>query len=178
MNFIRFIGPDGFGVQIAVVAAVVAATEILLYKIKGVPAVVANYLPLVIAAAGTVIGDLIASGEIVFSEDLFYESVIAYSFGSVLFVSVRKILRGENPEDALLVLIERVAESVCTDNAKTAMAKIAEIIRNLGSIDFAAAKDEIVSVLKTVAKEGVSKAQITDIAETILQSAQKFKKEK
>lgn len=178
MNFIRFIGPDGFGVQIAAVAALVVATEILLYRIKNVPAWVANYLPLCLAAVGTIVGDLILSGEIVFSEDLFYEGVIAYSLGSVLFVSVRKILRGENPEDALFTLVKSIAKGVCTDDAERATAKIAEIIKNLGSIDFAAAKDEIVSVLKTVANDGVPKTRIADIAEAILQSAKNFKKEK
>ena len=178
MNFIRFIGHEGFGVRIAIVAAVVAATEILLYKLKNVPAFVANYLPLIVAAAGTFVGELAASGDIAFSEDAFYESVIAYSLGRVLFVTVRKILDGAKPEDALISLVESLAESVCTENAKTEMEQIARIIRKLGSTDFSSLKTEVVSVLKTVAKDGVSKSEIAEVAETILLSAQKLKKEK
>ena len=178
MNFIQFMGLEGFGVQIAVVAAVVAVTEILLGRIKSVPDYIVNYLPLLVAAVGTVILGLILKEEFVFSEELFYESVLSYSAGSVVYVTVKKILRGEKPNDAVLTLVIGIAESICRENARTELKKIAQIVKDCADPESSSVKSEIISLLKSVAKDGVTKAEITDIAQAILLSAQKIGKAK
>ena len=177
MNLIQFIGSEGFGVRVAIVAAVCAALKIVLKGIKSVPDCVAVYLPLIAAAAGTIVGELILSGGIVLSEELFYECVISYSLGSVIYVSVRRILRGEKPEDALLTLVKSLAEDVCVESAQAEMAEIARILSECESTDFSSVKNDVIALLKSAAKEKITDAQISMIAETILLSAQKFKKE-
>ncbi len=175
MNLIRFIEPEGFGVWVAATAAVVAVTRFLLKKINGVPDFVANFLPPLVAAAGAILGELVSTGAVVFSEELFYTAVISYSFGSVLYVTAKKILSGEKPDDIFLTLVEGLCEDICDKSGKSELIKIARLIETCAVADFPSVKEDVISVLLSIAKDGVTQAEITFVAETILLSAEKIR---
>ena len=174
--FIRFIESDEFGISVAIISVIVAATELALKKIGKIPQTVANYLPLIIAAVCSVAKDLILSGKATFNQDLLYGALTAYSIGTVISVSISKLIRGEKADDALLALINSLAKRVCRENSQSEFAKIAEIL-SLAN-DFDSVKNQVIALLESVKKEDVKDEDITTVAETILLSAQKLKKEK
>lgn len=180
MNFIQFIVSEDFGLCAIIVAAIVAGTELVLKKIKGVPAFVANYLPLILAIVLTAVTELILKGQIEFSETLFYAAVTAYSLGTVVAVSARKILRGENPSNALFALVQGIAEGVLKDGADAALKEIVTILSGAGNggENDERVKQNVVSVLSSVKKDGVTLNEISAVAELILLSAKQLKKEK
>lgn len=181
MNFIQFIGSENFGLRTAIIAAAVAIADFALKKIKGVPNPAANYSPLIIALLGTGVTELIADGKIGFSETVFYEAITSYSLGTVISVTVRKILRGEKPSDALFALVQGIAEGVLKDGADAAIYEIVAILSGTteeNDKNDERVKQKVVSVLDTVKKDGVSLNEIARVAETILLSAKQFKKEK
>ncbi|MBP5467559.1 MAG: hypothetical protein J6Y43_08380 [Clostridia bacterium] len=181
MNFIQFVGSEDFGVPAVIVALAVASTEFTLKKIKGVPDFVANWLPLFIAFFGTVLSELICKGRTDFSETLFYAAITSYSLGTVASVFARKILRGEAPSDALFALVQGIAEGVLKDGADAAISEIVAILS--GVTETSGENDErlkqnVVSVLSSVKKDGVTLDEISAVAELILLSAKQFGKEK
>lgn len=180
MNFIQFIGSEDFGLRAIIVAAIVAIAELVLKKIKGVPAFIANYLPLIIAIVLTAVSEFICKGRIEFSETLFYAAITAYSLGTVVAVSVRKLLRGENPSDALFALVQGIAEGILKDGADAAISEIVAILSGAenGSENDERVKQDVVSVLSSVKKDGVTLNEISAVAELILLSAKQFVKEK
>jgi|GEM_PF-3610604 len=181
MNFIQFVGSEDFGLRAVIVAAIVAAAEFALKKIKGVPDLIANYLPLFIAFFGTVLSELVYKGSIDFSETLFYAAITSYSLGTLVSVSLRKILRGEAKGDALFALVQGIAEGILQDDADAALGKIVAILSDVteqnGEND-ERLKQNVVSVLNSVKKDGVTLDEISAVAELILLSAKQFGKEK
>ena len=181
MNFIQFIGWEDFGLRAVIVAATVAIAELVIKKIKGIPDFIANYLPLFIAFSGTVLSELIYKGSIGFSETLFYAAITSYSLGTLVSVTLRKILRGEKPNDALFALVQGIAEGVLKDDADGALKKIVALLsgatKQNGEND-EGIKQNVVSVLSSVKKDGVTLKEISAVAELILLSAKQFKKEK
>ena len=179
MKFLQLIGLDGLGLKVAVIAIAVAITDALLKKFsKRVPRFIVNYLPLLMAAVGVIIAELIVNKSAELAEESFYEALMAYSFGTVISVAVRKILRGENVDDALLMLVQGVAENLCGENAGEEFMEIVKILTDFNETDDAFISLEIASILKKAAKDGVSDADINAAAEIILLSAKNFIKEK
>lgn len=176
--FIRFIGSGEFGLTTAIIAVIVACVETVLMKFGKLPKWIENSLPLFIAVIGTVVSDVILNGRAELTEDVFYGGLMAYSLGTILSVSVRKILRGEKADDALFSLVEGITERVCRENSEAELLKITDILRSVATGDPVSAKTDIVAVLDGIKKDGVSSAEIAAVAEIILLSAQKLKKEK
>ena len=181
MNFIQFIVSEDFGLRAGIVAAAVAVAEFVLKKIKGIPDFIANYLPLFIAFSGTAVSELIYKGQLEVSETLFYAAITSYSLGTVASVFARKMLRGENMGDALFALVQGIAEGVLKDGADAAISEIVAILsgvtEQIGEND-ERVKQNVVSVLSSVKKDGVTLNEISAAAELILLSAKQFKKEK
>ena len=109
---------------------------------------------------------------------MLYGGLMAYSFGTVISVGIRKLISGETPENALLMLVSGVAENICVKNADAEYSEIVNILNNLSEIDRKEAKKGITALLKKAAKENVSDAEILAAAEIILLSAQNVIKEK
>lgn len=181
MNFIQFIGTEDFGISALVLAVAVGITDFALKKIKGVPDYIANYLPLIVALLGTGVAEIIADGHITFSETAFYTAITSYSVGTLISVFARKTLRGENTGDALFALVQCVSAGVLKDGAEATLHEIVAILSDLieqNDKNDELIKDKVVSVLEAVKKDGVSPREITDVAEIILLSAKRLKKEK
>lgn len=179
MNLLQFIGLEKLGLKITVISAIVAASDFLLKKFGGkLPRFIVNYSPLAVAVIGTIIAELIESGQFKLGKEIFYGGVMAYSFGTVISVGVRKLINGETPENALLMLVSGVAENICVKNAGAEYSEIVNILNNLAAIDRTEAKNSITALLKKAAKENVSDAEILAAAEIILLSAQNIIKEK
>ncbi len=176
--FIRFIGSGEFGLATVIIAVIVACVETVLNKIGKLPRWLENFLPLFVAVMGTILSDVIISGRAELKEDVLYGGIMAYSLGTILSVSVRKILRGEKADDALFSLVEGIAERVCRENSETELYKITDILESTLFSDPASAKNNVIAVLNVIKKDGVSSAEIAAVAEIILLSAQKLKKEK
>ena len=179
MNLLQYIGLEGLGVKITVVSVIVAVSDFVLKKFGAkIPKFIVNYAPLVIAVIGTVVAELISSGKFKFDKEMFYGALVAYSFGTVISVAIRKLLRGETPDNPLLMLVSGVAENICVKNAGAEYSEIVNILNNLANIDRNSAKNDITALLKKAAKEDVSDAEILAAAEIILLSAQNLIKEK
>lgn len=178
MNFIHLIESEEFGVSIAIIAVIVAVTETLLKKFKNTPQFLVNYLPLLVALIGTIVKDIILSGRVVVTEDVLYVGLMSYSLGTILSVSVQKILSGEKADDALFMLVKGITERICRENSKAEINKIVGIVLNAKDENTVSVVNEIVAVLDGVKKDDVSLSEITAVAESILLSAQKLKKEK
>lgn len=179
MNVINLISVYGFGVKVAISSAIVAAAEILLKKFgKKLPNFIVNYLSLFIAFAAEFVGNLIACGSADFSEELLYGGIMAYSFGTLAQVWITKLISGENAEDELFLLVKKLAEHLCRKNSASELSVIAKLLQNVASIDEETLKANVIDLLKTRAKNGVSQTEIAATAELILQSAKQLKKEK
>ena len=179
MNVLEYIGLEELGVKISVVSVLVAVSDFLLKKFSAkIPKFIVNYLPLVIGLLGAFISELIASGKFRFTKEVFYSGLVAYSFGMVMSVGVRKLLCGDMLQNPLLMLVQGVAENICVKNAGAEYAEIVNILNNLETTDRATAKTDIISLLKKAAKDDVSDAEILAAAEMILLSAQNLIKEK
>lgn len=156
----------------------------LLKKFGGrIPNFIVNYLPLFIAAFSTALAEFFASGKAEFSEETFYGGLMSYSLGTIVSVGIRKLLHGEKIDDALLLLVQGVAEKICIENANAEFTKIVGIIKTLmmsnNNDEYSlSAKNDVAAILKTVVKEGVSEMEINSAAEIILLSAQNLIKEK
>ena len=179
MNVLQYIGLEELGVKISVVSVIVAVSDFLLKKFGAkIPKFIVNYLPLIIAIIGAFIAELIASGKFRLTKEVLYGGLVAYSFGTVMSVGVRKLMRGEVPDNSLLMLVSGIAENICVQNAGAEFSEIVNILNTLGSTDRAAAKSDIAAILKKAAKADVSDAEILAAAEIILLSAQNLIKEK
>ena len=178
MNVINFISIHGFEFKVVISAIVVAAAEILLKKFgEKLPNSIVNYLSLFIAVAAEFVGNLIVSGSPCFTEELLYGALLAYSLGTLATVWVIKLLRGENADKELFLLVKSITENLCRENSATEISAIAKLLKDIASADENALKERIVALLKKGAKDGVSETAITSVAELILQSAKQLKKE-
>lgn len=179
MEILRLLEPNGLGVKIAVLAAIVAATDFTLKKFGAkIPRFVVNYSPLVVAVLGSVIAELITSGKLQLTKDVFYGGFAAYSVGTVISVAVRKLLRGESDDNVLLTLVTSIAKNICANGSGADCSEIVRILSDLTEKDTEETKVRIITILKKAAKENVSDAEILATAEMILLSAQNLKKEK
>ncbi|GEM_PF-4456712 len=178
MNVINFISIHVFEFKVVISAIVVAAAEILLKKFgEKLPNFIVNYLSLFIAFAAEFFGDLIVSGSPCFTEELLYGALLAYSFGTFVQVWIIKLLRGENADNELFLLVKSITENLCGENSATEISAIAKLLKDVASADEEVLKERIVALLKKRAKDGVSETAITSVAELILQSAKQLKKE-
>ena len=177
MNVINLISVYGFGIKVAVSAAVVAATEILLKKFGGkLPTFIVNYLSLFIAFIAELIGNIITDGNANLSEELIYGGVIAYSLGTLLKVWIIKLVSGKMEKNQLFSLLKSITENLFAENSAAAISAIIKLLQS--SDDQEALKERIIALLKKRAKEDAPDKAITSVAEVILQSAKQLKKEK
>ena len=178
MNVINFISIHGFEFKVVISAIIVAAAEILLKKFgEKLPNFIVNYLSLFIAFAAEFFGNLITYGNPCFTEELLYGALLAYSLGTLAQVWVVKLLRGENAESELFLLVKSITENICIESASE-LSAIVKLLKDIASADENALKERIIALLNKTAKEGVSETEIAAIAELILQSAKQLKKER